>query len=150
MIKGRREKWVVVTVAALFGVAFGILNLACEQREEQPEVRTDAPASAKVRPDTPPAPAAPKVTETRKTRGFDDFHSHLQDLGNQLEGLRANAKGELGLALANLEVEQSKRMAELDAIGGENENWDAARAELVRKIIDLRERIHEFKEKVNA
>ena len=149
MIKGRREKWVVVTVAALFGVAFGILNLACEQREDQPEVRTDAPASAKVRPDTPPAPAAPKVTETRKTRVSTTSNSHLQDLGNQLEGLRANAKGELGLALANLEVEQSNGWPSSTQSVGKRE-LDAARAELVRKIIDLRERIHEFKEKVNA
>jgi hypothetical protein len=149
-MKGRREKWVAVTAAALFGVVFGILNLACEQREDQPEVRTDAPASAKARPDTPPAPAAPKVTETRNTRGFDDYHSHLQDLGNRLEGLRANARGELGLDLANLEVEQSKLMAELDAIGGENEKWDAARAELVPKIVNLRERIRELRDKVNA
>jgi hypothetical protein len=146
-MKGRREKWVVVTAAALFGVVFGILNLACE---EQPEVRTDAPASAKAKPDTPPAPAAPKVTEARKSGGFDDFHIHVQDLGNQLEGLRENVRGELGLDLANLEVEQSKLMAELDAIGGENEKWDAARAELVPKIVNLRERIRELREKVNA
>jgi hypothetical protein len=149
-MKGRREKWVAVTAAALFGVVFGILNLACEQREDQPEARTEAPASAKAKPDTPPAPAAPNVAETRKSGGFDDFHIHLQDLGNQLEGLRANARGELGLDLANLEVEQSKLMAELDAIGGENEKWDAARAELVPKIVNLRERIRELRDKVNA
>ena len=54
------------------------------------------------------------------------------------------------MALANLEVEQSRLMAELDAIGGDNEKWDAAREELVQEIIELRERIQEFKEKVNA
>jgi hypothetical protein len=149
-MKGRREKWVVVTAAALFGVVFGIFILACGQHEDQPEARTEAPASAKARSDTPPAPAAPKAAATRGTRGFNDFHSHLEDLGNQLEGLRAEATGELGVTLANLEVEQAKLMAELDAIGGENEKWDAARAELVPKINNLRERIREFKGKVNA
>ncbi|MBW2691640.1 MAG: hypothetical protein JRE57_03265 [Deltaproteobacteria bacterium] len=148
-MKGRREKWGVVTAAALFGVVFGILNLACEQREEQPEVRTDAPASAKAKPDTPPAPAAPKVTEARKTRGFDDFHSHVQDLGNQLEGMRAEASGDLGVALGELAAEQAQLMAELDAIGGENEKWDAARADMVSQITDLREQVREFREKVN-
>jgi hypothetical protein len=149
-MKGRREKWVVVTAAALFGVVFGILNLACGQHEDQPEVRTDAPASAKAKPDTPPAPAAPKAAEVRKTRGFDDFHSHVQDLGNQLEGLRAEASGDLAVVLGELEAEQAQLMADLDAIGGDNEKWDAARAELVQEIIELRERIQEFKEKVNA
>jgi hypothetical protein len=149
-MKGCREKWVAVTTAALFGVVFGILILACGQREDQPEVRTDAPATAKAKPDTPPAPAAPKVAEARKGRGFDDFHSHVQELGMQLEGLRAKATGELGVALKELEAEQAQLMAELDAIGGENEKWDAARAELVSKIMDLREQIREFREKVNG
>ena len=91
-MKGRREKWVVVTVAALFGVVFGIFVLACGQHEDQPEARTDAPASAKAKPDTPPAPAASKAVAASRARGFNDFHSHLQDLGNQLEGLREEAK----------------------------------------------------------
>jgi hypothetical protein len=150
VMKGRREKLVAVTTAALFGVVFGILILACGQREDQPEVRTDAPAAAKAKPDTPPAPAAPKAAEVRKTRGFDDFHSHVQDLGNQLEGLRAEASGDLAVVLGELEAEQAQLMAELDAIGGENEKWDAARAELVPKIMDLRKQIREFKEKVNG
>ena len=148
-MKRRREKWGVVTAAALFGVVFGILNLACEQREEQPEVRTDAPASAKAKPDTPPAPAAPKAVAARVTRGFDDYHSHVQDLGNRLEGLRAEASGDLGVALGELEAEQAQLMAELDAIGGDNEKWDAARAELVQQIIDLRKQVRELTEKVN-
>jgi len=149
-MKGRREKRVAATSAALFGVVFGILILACEQREEQPEVRTDAPASANAKPDRPPAPAAPKVAEARETRGFDDFHSHVQDLGGQLEGLRAKATGELEVALGELEAEQARLMAELDAIGGQNEKWDAARPELVPKINDLREQIRELREKVNG
>jgi hypothetical protein len=148
-MKGRCEKWVVVTAAALFGVAFGIVNLACGQSDEQPEVRTDAPASAKAKPGTPPAPAAPKVTETRKTRGFDDFRSHVQDLGNQIESLRAEASGDLGVALGKLAAEQAQLMVELDAIGSENEKWNAARAELVQQINDLREQVREFREKVN-
>jgi chromosome segregation ATPase len=142
----RREKWVVVTAATLFGVALGILNLACE---EQPEVRTDAPASAKAKPDTPSAPAAPKAAAARETRGFDNYHSHVQDLGNRLEGLRAEASGDLGVALGELEAEQAQLMAELDAIGGDNEKWDAARAELAPQITDLREQIRELREKVN-
>ena len=148
-MKGRREKWVVVTAAVLFSVAFGILNLACEQREEQPEVRTDAPASAKAKPDTPPASAAPKAAAARETRGFDDYHSHVQDLGNRLEGLRAEASGDQKVALEKLATEQAKLMAELDAIGGENEKWDAASAELIPQIIVLRKQVRELTEKVN-
>lgn len=148
-MKGRREKLVVASAAVLFGFVFSIHILACGQHEDQPEVRTDGPATAKAGKDTPPAPAAAKVAETSRTRDFDDFHSHVRDLGAQLEGLRAEAKGELGLALANLEVDQAKLLAELDAIGGDSAKWEAARAELVPQIIGLRGQVRELKEKVN-
>ncbi|MBW2542963.1 MAG: hypothetical protein JRF15_12820 [Deltaproteobacteria bacterium] len=148
-MKGRREKWALVAAAALFGVVFGILSLACGQSEDQPEMRTDGPASAKARPDMPPAPAASKVAETATSRDFGDFHSHLRDLGAQLEALRPKAEGELGVALANLEVEQARLMAELDAIGGDGESWDAARAKLVPQIIGLRGQIRALREKLN-
>lgn len=148
-MKERREKLVVVTAAALFGVAFGSFILACGQPEDQPEARTEAPASEQAKPDMPPAPTAPKVAEVPRARGFDDFHDHVRDLGAQLEGLRAEAKGELGLALANLEVDQAKLLAELDAIGGDSAKWEAARAELVPQIIGLRGQVRELKEKVN-
>lgn len=149
-MKGRREKLVAATAAALFGVVFGILILACEQREDPPEAKTNVPASAKAKPDTPPAPAASQVAEARGTRGFDDFHSHVQDLGGQLEGLRAKATGELEVVWGGLKAEQAGLMAELDAIGGQNEKWDAARAELVQRIKDLREQIRELREKVEG
>jgi hypothetical protein len=146
-MKGRREKWAVVTAAALFGVAFGILNLACG---EQAEERTEAPASAKARPDTPTAPTAPKTSAASDTRGFDEYHSHVQDLGNRLDELRAVASGDLGVALEKLAAEQTRLMAELDAIGGDNEKWDTVRAELVGEIIDLRRQVRELTEKVNG
>jgi hypothetical protein len=146
-MEGSRERLMVAIAAVLFGVAFGILVLACGQPGDQPEAKTEAPTSANARTDAPPPAAARKAAETRETRGFADFHSHVQDLGVQLEGLRAKATGESEVALEELEAEQARLMAELDAIGGQNEKWDAARAELIPKIIVLRKQIRELREK---
>ena len=149
-MKGRRETLLAAAAAALFGVVMGILILACGQREDQPEAKTEAAASAKAEPDMPSAAAASKVAEASEARGFSDFHSHLQDLGVQLEGLRAKATGEFEVTLEALAAEQARLMAELDAIGGQKEKWDAARAVLVPKINDLREQIRELREKVSG
>lgn len=149
-MKRRREELAAAAAAVLLGVVFGILVLACGPSDEQPEARTETPAASNAKPDVPPARAATKVAESRESRGFDDFHSHVQDLGMQLEGLRATASGEFEVVWKKLETEQAQLMAELDAIGGQNEKWDAARAELVPKINALREQVRALKDEVNG
>jgi hypothetical protein len=94
-MKGRRETLVVATAAVLFGVVFGILFLACGQREDEPDARADAPASAKAKPDSPPAPSASKAAVGYRI-SFNDIHSHVQDLGEQIEGFQEKATGNLG------------------------------------------------------
>jgi hypothetical protein len=148
-MKGRRETLVVATAAVLFGVVFGILFLACEQREDKPDARADAPASAKAKPDSPPAPSASKTAGRRRAR-FNDIRKHVQNLGEQIEGFRGKATGDLVAGLAELEAKQAQLMAELEAIGGENEEkWDAARAELVGEAHELRGQVQEFRKRVN-
>ncbi len=149
-MKRRRERLALAAAALLFGVVFAILVLACGQPDEQPEAGTAAPAASNAKPDLPPARAATKAAESRESRGFDDYHSHVQDLGMQLEGLRATASGEFEVVLKELEAEQARLMAELDAIGGQNEKWEAARAELVPKITSLRKQVRELREKLNG
>jgi len=161
-MKGHRERLVVATAAVLFGVVFGILFLACEQREDEPDARAgapasaeakpdagaDAPASAKVTPDSPPAPSAPKAVAEGK-HSFNDIHSGAQRLGKRIEGFREMATGDLEAVFRELEAEQAQLMAELEAIGGENEKWDAARAELVAKAFVLRGQVRQFAGRVN-
>ncbi len=147
-MKERRETLVVATTAVLFGVVFGILFLACEQREDKPDARADTPASAKAKPDSPPAPSASKVAGDPRG-SFNDTRSGVKSLGEQLEGFRGRTTGDLGVALGELEAKQAQLMAELERIGGQNEKWDAARAEVVGEAIDLRERVLEFSRRVN-
>jgi hypothetical protein len=145
---------VVATAAVLFGVVFGILFLACEQREDEPDARAnapasaEAPASAKAKPDSPPAPAASQVAADNKRR-FNDERKFVQDLGLKIEALRGKATGDLEVAFGELEAEQAQLMAELDAIGGDNEKWDAASTELHRKAWGLRSRVRDFGTSVN-
>jgi hypothetical protein len=146
-MKRHRETLVVTTAAVLFGVMFGILFLACEQREDKPDARANAPA-AKAKPDSPPAPSASKVA-ARRGMSFDNARTHVQDLGEQIEAFRGKATGDLAVAFGEIEAEQAQLMADLEAIGGENEKWDAARAELVGRAHILRGRVQEFKGRVN-
>ena len=148
-MKGRRETLVVTTAAVLFVVVFGILFLACEQREDKPDARTGAPASAKAKPDSPPAPSASKVTADGYA-SFNDIRSRVRELGVQIEGYRGEATGDLGVVLEELAAEQAQLMDELERIGGENEKWDAARAEVAREAaLDLRSRVRKFAGRVN-
>jgi len=148
-MKGRSETLVMATAAVLFGVAFGILFLACEQREDEPDARADAPASAKAKPDSPPAPSASRVAGDGYV-SFNDIRSRVRELGVQIEGYRGKATGDLEVAFGELEAKQAQLMAELEAIGGENEKWDAARAEAVREAaLDLRSQVRSFAAKVN-
>jgi hypothetical protein len=48
-----------------------------------------------------------------------------------------------------LEANQAQLMAELEAIGGENAKWDAAREEIVRKAFALRGQVRQFAGRVN-
>ncbi len=146
-MKGRRETLVLATAAVLFGVVFGILFLACEQREDEPDARADAPASAKAKPDSPPAPSA---SEFPDYVSFNDIRSKVESMGMQIERYRGEVTGDLEVALGELEAKYAQLMVELETIGGENEKWDAARAELVREAIDLRRRVREFKGRVNG
>ena len=162
-MKGHLETQLVATAAVLFGVVFGILFLACEQREDEPDARTDTPASAKAKPDagadapaganalpdSPPAPSASKATGDPRG-SFTHTRNSVNRLGKQLEGFRGKATGDLGVALGELEAKQAQLMAELEAIGGENEKWDAARKKLKREVHDLRKRVHEFAGRVNG
>ena len=147
-MKGRCETLVVATAAVLFGVVFGILFLACEQREDKPDARADAPTSAKAKPDSPPAPSASKAAADRRM-SFNNIRSHVQELGEQIEGFRGKATGDLVAALGELEAKQAQLMVELEAIGWENEKWDAARAEFIPKAHDLRGQVGEFASRVN-
>jgi hypothetical protein len=143
-MKGRRKTLVVATAAVLFSVVFGILFLACEQREDKPDARAKAPASAKAKPDSPPAPSASKVAGDRRM-SFDEVRKHVQESGERIEDFRGKATGDLGVALGELEAKQAQLMAELERIGGENEKWDAARAEVVREAaLDLRGQVRSF------
>ena len=143
-MRGRRETRGVATAAILFGVVFGILFLACEQREEKPDARTDAPASAKAKSDSPPAPSASKAA-ARPRMSFNNIRSHVQELGEQIVGFRGKATEDLEVALGELEAKQAQLMTELLRIGGENEKWDAASKELVPRAHDLRGRVQEFR-----
>ena len=147
-MKGRRETLVVATATVLFGVVFGILFLACEQREVEPDARAGAPA-AKVEPDSPPAPSASKVAVDTYA-SFNDIHSRVQELGVQIEGYRGRATGDLGVALEELVAKQAQLMDELEAIGGENEEWDAVRAEVRKAALDLRSQLRKFARRVSA
>lgn len=143
-MKGRRETLVVATAAVLFGVVFGILFLACEQREDKPDARAGAPASAKAKPDSPPAPSASKVAGDGYV-SFNDIRSRVRELGVQIERRRGEVTGDLAVVLEELAAKQAKLMAELERIGGENEKWDAARAEAAREAaLDLRGQVRSF------
>jgi hypothetical protein len=139
-MKGRRETLVVATAAILFGVVFGILFLACEQREAEPDARAEAPASAEAKPDSPPAPSASKVAVDTYA-SFNDIHSRVRELGVQIEGLRGKATGDLEVALEELVAKQAQLMDKLERIGGENDEWDAVRAELRKAALDLRSQL---------
>ncbi len=136
-MKGRRETLVVATAAVLFGVLFGILFLACGQREDEPGTRVNAPASAKAKPDSPQAPSGSKTAAGRGLN-FNETRKHVQDSGKYIERLReqiidgfgGKVAEDLKAALGELEAEEAQLMAKLETIGGENEKWDAARAEL--------------------
>jgi hypothetical protein len=148
-MKGRRETLVMTTAAVVFGLVFGILLLACGQSEEQPDARAgaslnaDTPASAEAEPDLPPAPSASKVTAAGE-RTFDDTQKWVRDLGKRIEIYRGEATGDLEPALEELEATQAQLMAELEAIGGENEKWDAARAEFIQRVTALHRQIRQF------
>ena len=136
-MKGRRETLVVATAAVLFGVVFGILFLACGQREDEPDTRANAPASAKAKPDSPRAPSGSKVAADGGLN-FNETRKHVQDSGKEIEhfreriieGFGGKVAKDLKAALGELEAEQAQLMAKLETIGGENEKWAAARAEL--------------------
>ena len=136
-MKGRRKTLVVAIAAVLFGLVFSVVFLACGQSEDKPDARAGGPASAKTKAE---APSEPK---------FNDWSSHVQQLGEQIEGLRRSAPGDRGAALGDLETDHAQLMAELETIGGENEKWDAVRTEFTGKVLDLRRRIHEFRGRVN-
>ena len=82
-MKGRRETLVAATAATLFGIPF----LACEEHDDKPEARAVAPAIQQTKSNSPPAPSAPKA-EARPKASFNDMHSHVQDLGVQIEDFR--------------------------------------------------------------
>lgn len=147
-MKGRRETLMVATAAVLFGVVFGILFLACEQREDKPDARADAPTSAKAKPDSPPAPSASKVAGDRRM-SFNEVRKHVQESGEQIENFRRKATGDLGGALGELEAKQVQLMTELLRIGAENEKWDAARTQLTREAHALQGRLRKFARRVN-
>ena len=88
--------------------------------------------------------------EANRMGGFNRIRMRVQNLGERLEDFRGKATGDLGVTLGELEAEQAQLMAELEAIGGENEKWDAARKELIRESHDLRGRVNEFAGKVNG
>ena len=136
-MKGRRETLVLATAAVLFGLVFSVVFLACGQSEDKPDARAGAPASAKA-----------KVEAPREPR-FNDWSSHVQQLGEQIEGLRRSAPEDRGAALGELETDHAQLMAELETIGGENEKWDAVRTEFTENALDLRRRIYEFRGRVN-
>jgi len=148
-MKERRETLLVTTAAILFGVVFGILVLACGQSEDEPDARADAPTSANAKPDSPPAPSGSKAATAGHRISFNDLHTHVYDLGEQIKGLQGKATGDLGVALGELEAEQAQLMLELETIGGENDKWDAERTEVIRKAYDLRGRVQEFRRRVN-
>ncbi len=154
-MKGRRETLVVATAAVLFGVVFGILFLACEQREDEPDARADAPASAKAKPDSPRAPSGSKVAAGRGLN-FKQTREHVQDSGKAIEMLReqiiegfgGKVAKDLKAALGELEAEQAQLMAKLETIGGENEKWDAGREELRREAHALMGGLREFSKRL--
>ena len=147
-MKGRRETLVAATAAVLFGVVFGILFLACEQREDEPDARAEAPA-AKVEPDSPPAPSASKVAADHYAT-FNDIRSRVRELGVGIEGFRGKVTGDLEVALEELVAKQAQLMDELERIGGENEEWDAVRAEVRKAALDLRSQLRKFAGRVRA
>jgi hypothetical protein len=135
-MKGHRETLVVATAAVLFGVVFGILFLACGQREDEPDAKADAPASA-------------KVEAPRHRMNFDAILAQAQNLGKRIERSGEKATGDLVVTLGELEAEQAQLMAKLETIGGQNEKWDAARTELIGNTQRLRKRVKEFEGRVN-
>ena len=66
-----------------------------------------------------------------------------------MDGLSATKHG-ASRTFVELEAKQAQLMVELEAIGGENEKWDAARAEVVREATALRGRVREFAGRVNG
>jgi HPt (histidine-containing phosphotransfer) domain-containing protein len=141
-MKGRRETLVVATAAVLFGVVFGILFLACGQSEDEPS--------------TPRAPSASKVAADRGLN-FNETHKHVQGSGENIEDFRqqiiegfgGKVAEDLKAALGEFEAEQAQLMAKLEAIGGENEKWDAAREELNREAHVLKGGLRKFQKRVN-
>jgi hypothetical protein len=155
-MKGRRETLVVATAAVLFGVVFGILFLACGQREDEPDTRANAPASAKAKPDSPRAPSGSKVAADRGLN-FNETHKHVQESGKNIEysreqiieGFGGKVAEDLEAALGELEAEQAQLMAKLETIGGENEKWDAAREELNREAHVLKGGLRKLQKRMN-
>jgi hypothetical protein len=50
----------------------------------------------------------------------------FESMGVQINRLQVKATGDLKEAFEELAMKQAQLMAELEAIGGENEEWDAA------------------------
>jgi hypothetical protein len=145
----RRETRLVATGAILCGVVFGIALLACGQHEDEPDVKTETPATEKAEPDSPPASSSSK-TERRPKVTFSDMQSHVQDLGVQLEAFRNKATGDLAAGFGEMEAKQAQLTTELEEIGGDNEKWESARKEILGEIRELRNQIRDFAAKLNG